>query len=591
MEKIEVIKGPSGTLFGSSLVSFGGLINISTKKSYEKFDGEVSYTGGSYGLARVTADINTPINKSKTALFRLNTAYHSENSFQDVGFKKSIFVAPSLTYKVNKRLSFLFNLEYFNSESTNPLMVFLNRSRKLVATTPDELNFNFKRSYTSNDITIKNPNFNLYGQMSYKLSDKWTAQTNIARSIKKSDGYNSYIMYLQPTNDTLISRYVADINSVTTVSNIQQNFIGDFKIGNMRNRIVLGVDYLATQTANNSTAYIEFDRINTSNKKDPRYGQLSQQAVDAKLGANTNPTRSIASNEVYSAYVSNVLNINDNFLVMASVRLDRFTTKGTYNQKLDTATGKYDQTAISPKLGLVYQLVKDRVSLFANYMNGFQNVAPVTQPLSDISGTFKPQQANQLEGGVKLDVINHKLSVTASYYDIQVTNMTRGESVTRAGTTYNVTVQDGNQKSSGVEFDMVANPIAGLSLVAGYAYNESRMIRSAANIEGRRPVSAGPDQLANLWLSYTITKGTLKGVGAGAGGNYASANKITNNVTTGEFILPAYTILNASLFYDTPTYRIGLKVNNLTDEVSYTGWTTIERQMPVRYMTSFAVKF
>lgn len=591
MEKIEVIKGPSGTLFGSSLVSYGGLINIVTKKPYEKFGGEVSYTGGSYGLSRVTADVNTPINKDKTALFRLNTAYHYEGSFQDVGFKRSIFVAPSVSYKVSKRLSFLFNAEYFNSEGTNPLSVFLNRTRTYFAKSPDELTVNFNRSYTSNDLTIKNPNFNLYGQMSYKLSDKWTAQTNLAKSIKKSDGYYQYVSYAQATNDTLLTRFVSDQNSVTTVTDIQQNFIGDFKIFGLRNRMVLGADYLQTQTVNNSTAYVTVDFINTSNKKDPRYGQLTQQFVDAKLAANTNPTRTTATTDVYSAYASNVLNITNKLLLMASLRVDHFRSKGTYNHKTDTAIGKYDQTSISPKLGIVYQVVKDRVSLFANYMNGFQNVAPVTQPLSDVSGTFKPQQANQLEGGVKFDVIQHKLSMTASYYDIQVSNLTRPDVLERNGTIYNITVQDGKQRSSGYEVDLVANPIPGLNLVAGYSFNEAKYLQSVATVQGLRPTAAGPGQMANAWLSYTLTKGQLQGLGAGIGGNYVSENKITYNTLTGTFVVPAYTVLNASLFYDTPFYRIGLKVNNLTDEVYYTSWSTVERQMPVRYMASVSVKF
>ncbi|MDQ1163788.1 carboxypeptidase-like regulatory domain-containing protein [Flavobacterium sp. SORGH_AS_0622] len=60
IDKIEVIKGPSGTLFGSSLISYGGLINLTTKKPYDHFGGEVSYTAGSNGLNRVTADVNTP---------------------------------------------------------------------------------------------------------------------------------------------------------------------------------------------------------------------------------------------------------------------------------------------------------------------------------------------------------------------------------------------------------------------------------------------------------------------------------------------------------------------------------------------------
>ncbi len=120
IEHIETIKGPSGTLFGSSLISFGGLINIVTKKPYDHFGGEVSYTGGSFGLHRVTADINTPLTANKSVLFRLNAAYHHENSFQDAGFRKSLFVAPSFTFNVNDRLTIDLNAEIYNGKATNP---------------------------------------------------------------------------------------------------------------------------------------------------------------------------------------------------------------------------------------------------------------------------------------------------------------------------------------------------------------------------------------------------------------------------------------------------------------------------------------
>ena len=42
IENIEVIKGPSGTLYGSSLISYGGLINITTKRPYAYFGGNIS---------------------------------------------------------------------------------------------------------------------------------------------------------------------------------------------------------------------------------------------------------------------------------------------------------------------------------------------------------------------------------------------------------------------------------------------------------------------------------------------------------------------------------------------------------------------
>lgn len=592
IERLETIKGPSSTLFGSSLISFGGLMNIVTKKPYETRGGEISFTSGSYNLNRLAFDVNAPLNKNKTALFRLNGAYHYEASFQDAGFKKSTFLAPSFLFKANKRLTFFINAELYNAESTNPLMVFLNRSRPLQYKTIDELNFDFNKSYTSNDITIKTPTLNLYGQISYKISNAWIAQTNVARSVRKSDGYYSYVMFLDPAKDTVLTRYLSDQNTITSTTDLQQNFVGDFRIGDMRNRMVAGIDFLNIQTTNNSTAYIAYDKIiTTPGYVDPNYGTLTQQAVDAKLAASTTPTKTGVNSWTYSAYVSDVLNITEKLLVMGSLRFDYFDNKGTENFSTGKTTGKYEQAALSPKFGLVYQVIKDKVSVFGNYMNGFKNVAPVTQPLADVSGTFKPQQANQLEGGVKLDVLRHKLSFTANYYDILVTNMTRTAQIISGGNPYNITVQDGSQRSKGVELDMIANPFSGFNIVAGYGYNDSKMVDADKTVEGLRPVSAGPAHLINLWASYTFTQGNLKGFGLGMGGNHASENVISNTTVIGTFTLPAYTILNATVFYNAPTYRLAIKADNLTDKAYYGGWTTIERQMPRRIMASVTLKF
>ncbi|HEY0177617.1 MAG TPA: TonB-dependent receptor, partial [Pedobacter sp.] len=70
IEKVEVMKGPSGTLYGGSLISFGGLINIVTKKPVDTVGGEVSYTTGSYNLNRFTADVYGPVNGNKKLLVR-----------------------------------------------------------------------------------------------------------------------------------------------------------------------------------------------------------------------------------------------------------------------------------------------------------------------------------------------------------------------------------------------------------------------------------------------------------------------------------------------------------------------------------------
>lgn len=597
IERIETIKGPSGTLFGSSLISFGGLMNIVTKKPYETFGGEVSYTGGGFGLSRVTADINAPLNQEKTALIRVNAAYHNEGSFQDAGFKKSMFLAPSFSYKVSDRLSFLVNTEFYTSEATNTLMVFLNRTRSLIARTPKELNMDFNRSYTSNDITYKNPTVNLFGQMTYKISDKWTSQTNLSRSVRKSDGYYSYVMFLQPVQDTLLTRYVYYQNSVSTTTDIQQNFIGDFTIGQFRNRIVAGLDFMNIQSVSDNSAYAIFDSVNVTRPNDPRYGRLTRAAVDAKLAATNGATKTGTNNYTYSAYVSDVFNVTKQLMAMVSLRFDYFDNKPSIDYNTMTKSGKYDQKSFSPKFGLVYQIIDEKVSVFANYLNGFKNLAPVTgNAAAGYPVNMKPQQADQKEGGVKLDLFNHKLALTASYYDIEVTNTTMSISVpdpNDPSKNLNVTVQDGNQKSKGVEFDLIATPLPGLNIVAGYGYNDSKVLNASASAgtKGRRPNSAGPANLANFWISYTARTGKLQGFGAGFGGNYASENRITSTLVTGDFNLPAYTVLNATLFYNASKFRLAVKADNIADKEYFGGWTTIEKQMPRRFSASITLKF
>ncbi|MCH5600611.1 TonB-dependent siderophore receptor [Niabella ginsengisoli] len=69
VEEIQVIKGPSGTLFGASFYGYGGIINTVTKKPYYDFGGEVAYNIGSFDLHRLAVDINTPLSKTKKLHF------------------------------------------------------------------------------------------------------------------------------------------------------------------------------------------------------------------------------------------------------------------------------------------------------------------------------------------------------------------------------------------------------------------------------------------------------------------------------------------------------------------------------------------
>jgi iron complex outermembrane receptor protein len=566
-----------------------------TKKPVDTLGGEVSFTTGSYGLRRLSADVYGPadlVDKDKKLLFRMNAAYQDQKSFQDAGFRKSIFFAPSLEYRANKRLNISVNAGFYQLEGTSPSVIFLNRTRNYIAKVPGDLNFDWNRSYTNNDLTMRNPTLNFRGQVTYKLSDHWTSQTIYSINSRKSDGFYQY-QFIRGAKDNVMERTLSKQYSINISRDLQQNFTGDFNLFGLRNRVVVGFDYLNQTVHNNSSPYIVFDSVDGANPADANYGKINRSAVEAGLAKSTGlRTWNNGENNIYGAYASNVLNLSERLMAMLSLRVDRFQNKGSFNLSNNQRTGQYVQTAVSPKLGLVYQVLKDRISLFGNYMNGFSNVAPVTQPEgSGASSTFKPQQSNQFEGGAKMDLFQGKLSFTASVYDIEVKNMTWREDITVNGKNYPVTLQGGTQKSKGVELELIANPVQGLNIIAGYAYNDSKLIEGTPALEGRRPAFAGPSVLINSWISYAIPGGYLKGLGLGTGVNYIGKHITGNSAITGVFTLPSYVMATATVFYDKPKYRLGFKVDNLTDELYFTGIGVLSPQVPRTFAANATFKF
>lgn len=574
LERVEVIKGPSGTLFGSNRnVTFGGVFNYITKKPYDGFGGEVNIAAGSLEFARITADINTPLDKERNALFRLNVAAQSEGSFQDQGYAKNYTIAPSFSYQVNERLKFTIDAELTRSNYTTTSFAF-GSPDSVTARSLKDLPLAYKSSLINNGVDVSNGINNLQAQMEYRISDKWKSQTNFLYS----EGFYKHLYWATLTlvNDSTVSRSVRN-QTPETFGNIQlqQNFIGDFNIGSFRNRMVIGLDY----NYNYNDLYrvtLAVDRVNINNASlaDLSKDKLNDLSRQRGFAASTFKSYS------YGAYVSDVFNFTPSLMAMLSLRADRYTTDGSLDLNKGQYTGDYNQNSLSPKLGLVYQPIQDKLSLFGSYMNGFVNLAPATQPDNSIL-ELKPQYANQWEGGIKFNIAGEKLNGSVSYYDINVTNATRTES--RDG--QNWTVQDGTQHSKGYEVEIISNPLPGLNVVAGYGYNENKYTKASKALEGKL-LAASPKNVGNIWVSYYITKGKTKGLGAGIGGNYVSKSWFEASNT---FELPAYTLLNAALFYDQPKYRVAIKANNLLNEEYWNSNGTPQKLL--NFLASVTFKF
>ncbi len=538
LESLEVIKGPSSTLFGTTLVSYGGLVNRVTKKPKVAQSGEVALSAGSSGLGRASVDFNTPLNEEKNMLFRINSAFQQEGSFQDYGVNRTYMIAPSFTYHVNDRLILNLDLEYFNSDRSTS---YINITPASGIKNVDELNWDFKKSYISNDITSSAKVFNAFAKATYQLSDVWVSNTQYSYSNTINDA--NYI-FLDVNKTDSLTRRIMNIPSTFNTNQIQQNFIGDFRIGSVRNRLLLGLDYTQL-TTNDTRASVNYDKVEINGKNvnidEFKYQNKLSTASRSQYNRHTN---------TYSAYASDVVTAFDRLDIMLSLRIDYF----------EDQIAEYNQTSLSPKFGLVYQVLKDRISIFGNYMDGFKNVAPgFTEESPDEKTAFKPEHATQLEGGLKFEFLNGKISSTLSYYDIKVRDKLRSVTGTD-GKRYSV--QDGTQESKGFEADLIANPIQGMHIILGYGYNDSKFTKADPSIDGKRPY-ATPKHVANFWVSQKLVHGTLKGLGFGLGGNFAS-EQYHNDINT--IVVPGYGKLDATVFYEQPKFRIGLKLNNITNK-------------------------
>lgn len=599
IESVEVLKGPSATLYGNVLTSYGGLINRVTKKPYDNFGGSVSVMGGSYGFKRGAVDINTPLDNFKKILFRFNGAYNYQGTFQTEGYARRVFAAPSLLIKPNDRLQISLDAELnYGSSIGQQILFFYSPASQIGYTNANQVPMNYRNSYVGGGLTQKSTSGNYYANVTYKMSRAFTSSTNFSYGHSYSNGFGQYFYLLPKTNDTT---YMARAdqstygNSYANTIEIQQNFNGDFRIGSLRNRLLIGLDYTRInqhQHFKSNGSYFDIVPLNVpgydyNTMNGTTVGNFYKQ-YDTTSNVYHYPVTGYLSD--YSAYVSDVLNLTDQLSVLAALRADHYENREAV---YTSSVAHIDQTVFSPKFGIVYQPVLNIVSLFANYQNSYTNgqlynAYDPTAKDSVSSELSKPQQANQWEAGIKTNLMNNKLSASLSYYNIRVSDVLRTDKRNPAF----AQIQDGTQVSKGVELELNSNPFEGMTLLGGFSYNDSKYTKADADVQGRRPTTASSPWLAHWWLSYQLPEQTsLQGLRFGFGGNYASDNKILNSVSMGKFTLPAYTVLNAAVSYEYRKMVFGIKMDNLTNKHYWTGYTTMNPQMLRQFVASVSCKF
>jgi iron complex outermembrane recepter protein len=541
IERIEVIKGPSGPIYGSWGIGYGGLIDVVTKKPFNGKYYRVGSTFGSYNLQRYYADVNLPLNGDTTLLMRVNAAVNSQGSFQDYGYEKTYMIAPSFSYKLSDKVNILFEVELNNIDlSANTIF---SGEANLGKSSIDQIRTDYFKSYSSDKLTHPPTTLNnYYGKLNYEISDNWNLNTSFALS---DCSFNGSVVVPNFLNDSLMSRTFADYGEQINTVDIQPDINGEFYIGNIKNHFLAGFDYQWVQVITSASYVINADTLDYTKSFMPVLNvPLLRTQYNYLLRTNE-------SRNSYGLYFSNVADLTDRLGLMVSLRYDYDNYRGDKDLIHGGYTSTpYNQGTYSPQAGLTYQIFKNQLSLFTNYMQGFDYIT------SNLQGQgFKPILVRQEEGGVKMNLLDSRLASTISYYNIEVSNTVRVDPNNPL-----LSIQDGNQQSRGVDVDLRINPVDGLNILTGYDYNESKFLKANASVQGKRPHGV-PKNMSNLWASYGFTGGFLKGFGIGAGLNYTGSYYYDDANTLS---IPSYLLFKASLFYFYNNIKVGVSGNNIT---------------------------
>lgn len=200
---------------------------------------------------------------------------------------------------------------------------------------------------------------------------------------------------------------------------------------------------------------------------------------------------------------------------------------------------------------MVYQPIAP-LSLYASYSRSFVPNGGIT-----VTGDFlEPERGQQFEVGARAELFEGRLVANLALFDITKQNV-----ATTDPNNFNFSIPVGEQRSRGIELDVIGEILPGWDVVANYAYTDATITADNSGNQGNRLFGV-PEHNVNLWTTYEIQEGDLAGLGFGLGVNYVG-DRFGDNANS--FVLEDYLLTNAAIFYARNDWEFALNIRNLFD--------------------------
>jgi len=555
VEQIEVLKGPASVLFGQA--EPGGIINIVTKQPLSEPYYAADFSIGSYDFYRPTIDFSGPLNLDKTLLYRLNVAYQNSGSFRDYVNTDRIFIAPSLSWKIDPKTKLTFDFEYLNNGTTD--------DRGIVALGNAPAPIPISRFLGVPGTNLEQVVYRASYRLEHQFSDNWQIRNAFSLTSSKTDVLDVYGTSL--TNDEL-SRFAFNDRLTTDNYSLQTEVIGKFATGSISHQTLFGIELNRT-AGPVSYGLVSLPSINIFN---PVYNATIPSNIPTISDVQTRT-------DTLGIYFQDQITLLNNLKLIGGGRFDS-TNQRNNDLIAEVSTSQYDQ-AFSPRIGIVYQPIHP-ISLYASYTSSF--LPQTVGTLAANGSTFKPEQGTQYEVGVKGD-LSKSISATLAAYQITKANVVDPDPNNPA-----FYIQVGEQRSRGVELDVTGKILPGWNIIASYAYTNAIITKDTEYPVGNLLNNVAKNT-ASLWTTYEIQKGNLQGLGFGLGLYYVGDRE---GDLTNDFVLPSYFRTDAALYYKLNKWKFALNIKNLFDvryyEAAQTN-TVIYPGAPLTLLGTVSVRF
>lgn len=557
VDHIEFVKGPAGFMLSNGDPS--GLYNVVTKKPTGESRGEVGFTVGSFDLYRTTLDLDGSLSKDKRFLYRLNLAGQQKKSFRPNEYNNRYSIAPVISYQLDDKtkLTAEYTLQHAKMSDVGSYYVF---STDGFGTLPRDITF----LPAGMPATVINDH-SFFGNLQHQFNSDWKLTAQVGYFNYHQQGSSMWPGAVNTDGTVLRAVSSWDAKSEMTMAQVFVN--GNFKTGALQHRILGGVDlsnksYFADwgQYHQLDTLGDEFDTHNpyygTPVNGYPQFNYSTPIEERATKGGGTMDQR------FSSVYVQDELGFLDNKV--------RLTLAGRYTNVKQAEYGGEPRSAkhFTPRVGLSVS-VNSATSVYALYDQAF---TPQNGKLAN-GGEVKPLTGNNIEAGIKRDWANGKWNTTLAVYRIIKNNELTSDPNSPPSSGLSIVL--GEKQSQGVEFDLHGRISKELSLIANYAFTESKVTKVSDGVTNMKVGDIVPGyakHTINSWLTYKLQSGVLKGTGVSAGFTYLlDRNTYWDASPDPNIKLPDYFKLDGGLFWEKDKLRISANVFNILDDYLYSG--------------------